>query len=118
MHEIGAHESNQLEEAVVCFRDLLQRAQQQEGDQRDGELGAHGVLGAAEEFGDLQRLLQRLEQLNDILPINALLKSRSTTATIRCVHRPSQWSGRTTFTTRLAMSCGAPTARRWPCRSG
>jgi hypothetical protein len=64
-------------------------------------------------------LLESLEQLNDILPINnALLKSRSTTATIRCVHRPSQWSGCTTFTTRPTMSCGAPMARRWPCRSG
>jgi hypothetical protein len=50
-------------------------------------------------------LLEGFEQLNDILPINnALLKSRSTTATIRCAHRPFQWSGCTTFTTRPTMS--------------
>src|ERR1035437_8481810 len=54
-------------------------------------------------------LLHAIKQLNDILPINnALLKSRSTTATIRCVHRASQWSGCTTFTTRSTMSCGGP----------
>jgi hypothetical protein len=42
MHEIGAHESNELEEAVRFFGDLLQREQQKIGDQRHGDLDAHG----------------------------------------------------------------------------
>ena len=56
-----------------------------------------------------------LQQLNDILPINnAPLKSRSTTATIRCVRRTYPWSGCTTFTTRATVSC----ARRWHAVGG
>src|ERR1039457_4007151 len=68
---------------------------------------------------DLQCLLQRLEQLNYILPINnALLKLRSTTTSIPCVHTVSQWSECTTFKTRSTMSCGGPMAGPWRCRPG
>jgi hypothetical protein len=63
--------------------------------------------------------LQFVKQLNHILPINcALLKLRSTTAFILCVRTACRWSGCTNYTTKPAMSCGAPTADRWRCRSG
>src|ERR1017187_9632011 len=98
---------------------MVEPFQQQDGDQGCPNLDAQGVFAGAHEALYFEILLERLKQLNDILPINnALLKSRSTTATIRCVHRTSQWSGCTTFTTRSTMSCGAPMARRWPCRPG
>jgi hypothetical protein len=64
-------------------------------------------------------LFDPFEQLYDILPINSdLLKSRSTTDSIPCVHIACRWSDSTSFVTRLTMSCGAPTAGRWRCRSG
>ena len=44
MHEIGAHESNQLQEAASVFADLLQGAQKKKGDQGDGDLDAHRVF--------------------------------------------------------------------------
>src|ERR1019366_5030822 len=80
--------------------------QQQHGDQRCPNLDQQRIPAGAHKTLHLQVLFEGFEQLNDILPINnALLKSRSTTTTIRCVHRASQWSGCTTFTTRSTMSC-------------
>ena len=47
----------------------------------------HRVLAGAVKGFDPQVLLDAFEQLNDILPINNdLLKSRSTTDSIPCVH--------------------------------
>ena len=49
MHEIGADEAGEGERAageVLCG---LSQAQQQEGDEGDGDLDAHGILGGAEE---------------------------------------------------------------------
>jgi hypothetical protein len=44
-----------------------------------------GVGGSADEGLDTQILLERFEQLTDILPINSTLPtSRSTTTSIRC----------------------------------
>ena len=63
VHRIGAHESNQFEEAVVCLSDLLQEPQQQESDQRDGDLDAHGIAGAPDEFADFGRNLVRTANL-------------------------------------------------------
>src|ERR1019366_6773474 len=98
---------------------MVQPFQQQDRDQGCPNLDAQGVFGGAHEALHLEILLERLEQLNDILPINNVpLKLRFTTATIPCVHRTCQWSGCTTFTTRSTMSCVAPMARRWPCRPG
>ena len=45
VHEIGAHESNEFEQAVWFFDDLLQGAQKKVGDQRD-EPGPPGRLAA------------------------------------------------------------------------
>src|SRR5271170_6529880 len=50
MHEIGAHESNQFEEAVFFLGNLLQRAQQEKGDERDGDLNPYGGFRTSEEF--------------------------------------------------------------------
>src|SRR6516162_11577023 len=47
-------------------RGLLQDAQQQKGDQRDIDLGAHGVLAAADKAADLEVLLEPLEQQLDL----------------------------------------------------
>jgi hypothetical protein len=69
----------------------MQPFEQEEGDQGCPNLDAQGVFAGADEGLHGQILLQRLEQLNDILPINsALLKSRSTTTTIPCAHTFSQ----------------------------
>lgn len=97
----------------------MQPFQQKQCDQGCPNLNAERILAGADETLHGEVLFQRLEQLNDILPINnVLLKSLSTTATIPCVRRASQWSECTTFTTRSTMSCGAPMARRWPCQPG
>src|ERR1035437_2200078 len=118
-HPTDSAEEANLVKARVQTHTLADDGNQHVNRDRDPDLGLHGVLGGAEESFDPQMLLDPFEQLNDILPINnALLKSRSITATIRCVHRTSQWSGCTTFTTRSTMSCGAPMARRWRCRPG
>jgi hypothetical protein len=44
VHEIGAHESSEFEEAVSIFGDLVQRTQKKKGDQRHGDLNAHRVF--------------------------------------------------------------------------
>jgi len=44
MHEVGAHESSGLEQGWLVLRHLAQQAQQEKGDQRDGDLNANGVL--------------------------------------------------------------------------
>src|SRR5438876_7121288 len=65
MHQVGAHESDEFEEAVLDFGNLSQHLQKQVSDQRDCDLDAHGILGTPDEVADLQRLLhQAEEQLN------------------------------------------------------
>ena len=66
-----------------------------------------------------QVLLDALEQLIHILPINiALRKSRSTTDSIPCVHIACPSSDSMSYLTNPAMSCGARMADRWRFRSG
>jgi hypothetical protein len=57
LHQVDADQAGESERALDHFLGGLGEAQQQEGDQRHGDLDAHGVLRAAEEAGDLQRLL-------------------------------------------------------------
>ena len=45
---------------------LMQDAQQQERDQRDIDLDAHGIFAAAEKAADLEVLLQPFEQQLDL----------------------------------------------------
>jgi hypothetical protein len=88
---------------------------------RDGhpDLSLHGILAGPVKDLDPQVLLDPLKRLNDILPINnALLKLRSTTITIPCVHIASQWSGCTLFMTRSTMWYGGLMAGHWQYRPG
>src|ERR1700689_838609 len=98
---------------------MVEPFEQQNGDQGCPNLDAQGVFAGTDKGFHFEVLLESLEQLNDILPINnVLLKSRSTTTTIPCAHKASRWSGCMTSTTRPTMSCARPMARRWPCRFG
>src|SRR5450759_4320232 len=64
---------------------MVEPFHQQDRDQGCPNLDAQGVFAGAHEALYFEILLERLEKLNDILPINnALLKSRSTTTTISC----------------------------------
>ena len=70
-------------EAAVGGQPLLQDGDEHIHGERAPDLGLHGVLARAMEGLDPEMLCDPLEQLGDILPINsALLKSRSTTASI------------------------------------
>jgi hypothetical protein len=51
MHEVRAHESSGFEQGLLVLRHLPQQAQEEGGDQRDGDLNANGILGAADEVG-------------------------------------------------------------------
>ena len=66
MHKVRAYESRGLEQGLIILRHLSQQAQQQKGDQRDGDLNPHGILGAADEMGDFQGLLQNAEEQFDL----------------------------------------------------
>jgi len=69
----------------------LQVLQHQHRDQRRPHLRPHRIGAGPHKRLDFQRLLQRFEQLNDILPINnGFLKSRSITPSIHCVHTACQ----------------------------
>jgi hypothetical protein len=64
---------------------MVQPFQQQQGDQGCPNLDAESVLAGTDEGFHGQILLERFEQLNDILPINtALLKLPFTTTFIPC----------------------------------
>jgi hypothetical protein len=62
VHEVGAHESNEFEEAAGFFCDLLQGAQKKKGNQSDGDLDAHSVLRASDELRDPERLFHHPEE--------------------------------------------------------
>ena len=69
----------------------MQPFQEEQGDQGCPNLDAECVLAGANEGLHGQVLLESLEQLNDILPINnVFLKSRSITPSIPCVHTVCQ----------------------------
>jgi hypothetical protein len=48
MHQIDADQSGEDERAVDGVLCRLGEAEQQKGDQRDSDLGAHGIFGGAE----------------------------------------------------------------------
>ena len=62
MHDVGAHEPGEGESAVDSFVDAVSEAQDEESDQGDGDLSAHGVLAATEEVPDLEGLLDPAEE--------------------------------------------------------
>src|SRR6185437_11036059 len=66
MHQVGAYESSGLKQGLFVLRHLVQHSQQQEGDQRDGDLNANGVFGTADKMGDFQGLLHHTEEQFDL----------------------------------------------------
>src|SRR5260370_16717967 len=65
VHEIGADQSGKDERSVNAFLCGLGQTQQQEGDERDGNLDAYGILGGANETSDLEDLLDPAEEQLD-----------------------------------------------------
>ena len=53
VHEIGAHEAGEGEQAMDGILNFVCEAQEQESNQRDSELDAHGVFAPAEKMSDL-----------------------------------------------------------------
>src|SRR5437763_16576661 len=66
VHEIGAHETGEGEQTLNGVLGIMSEAQEQESDERDGKLNAHGVLAFAEEMSDLQRLFDPAEEQFDL----------------------------------------------------
>ena len=56
LHEIGPDQPGEGERAFDDAVGVMRQAQQQEGDERDDDLGAHRVLGGSEEVADLEGL--------------------------------------------------------------
>ena len=83
--QVESQHRGQIGQRPFRLRQMVQPFQQQHGDQGCPNLDAERVLARAHETLHLQILLQRLERLNDILPINnALPKLPFTIAFIRC----------------------------------
>src|ERR1700720_2433885 len=61
LHQVGAHEAGEGERAGDGFLCRLRQAQQEEGNERDGDLGAHGVVRGAQEAGYPEGLLDPAE---------------------------------------------------------
>jgi len=81
-----AQQSREIGQAPAEASPKLQILEQEQSDQRGPDLNLRGLGAGADESFGAQVLLQPLQQLNDILPINnALLMSRSTIASIPCV---------------------------------
>src|ERR1700722_17679230 len=65
LHQVDAHEASEGERAGDGFLRGLRQAQQEEGDERDGDLGAYGVVRGAQEAGDLKGLLDPAKEQLD-----------------------------------------------------
>src|SRR5215208_5521738 len=66
VHQIGADEAGEGERARDRLLCRLGDAQQQEGDQGDGDLDPHGVFAGAEKVADFEGLLDPAEEQLDI----------------------------------------------------
>ena len=66
MHEIGAEEADESEEAGDAALGGMGHAQEHEGDEGDGDLNAHGVLGGSEEAADFEGVLDPAEEQFDL----------------------------------------------------
>src|SRR5690348_7780725 len=64
--EVGAHEEQDVAGGTWRLLAVLGEAHQQVGDERDGDLGADGVLGGAGEAADPEVLLDPLEEQLDL----------------------------------------------------
>jgi len=85
--QLLAQQGGEIGQAPAEAGAQLQILEQEQCDERGPDLNLQSVGAGADEGFDAEVLLERFEQLNDILPINNdLLKSRSTTDSIPCVH--------------------------------
>lgn len=62
MHEIICDQAGECKEALDAVLYSVSGAQEQECDQCDGDLDAHGVLGCAEEVPDFEGVLDPAEE--------------------------------------------------------
>jgi hypothetical protein len=70
VHQIGADQTGEDERAVDDFLSGLRETQQQEGDEGNGNLDAHGILARTEKSADLEDLLDPTkEQLDRPAPL-------------------------------------------------
>ena len=84
VHEVGAHEAGEGERGYDGFLRGLGEAEEQIGDQGDGDLDAHGIFADAEEVLDLEVLLDPPEeQLDGPAPLVEIGRSSSPRKT-RC----------------------------------
>src|SRR6516162_7336815 len=65
MHQIGADQSGEDERTVDGLLRRLGETEQQKGDQRDGDLDAHGIFRGAEKAADFEGLLDPAEEQLD-----------------------------------------------------
>lgn len=83
--QVQPQQGRQVGQRPVGLGEVMQPFEQQEGDQGCPNLDTQGVFAGADEALHSQVLLERLEQLSDILPINNVLpKLPSTTTFIHC----------------------------------
>jgi hypothetical protein len=66
VHEVGAHQASEFERAVHCFLGSLREPQEKEGNERNRDLNANGVLGDTDKVLDAQGLLDPTEEQFDI----------------------------------------------------
>jgi hypothetical protein len=96
VHQIGAHESNEFEKAIVLFGDLLQGAQEKVGNQGHGDLDADGVFRSSDKFRNPERLLHHPEEQFDppatLVEIGDFLRGR-----VEVIGEPGAGSGRSRF---------------------
>src|SRR6266700_3785340 len=69
VHQIGSDKAGEGEWAGDRLLGGLRQPQQQEGDQRDGDLNSNRVLGGAEKASDFQGLLDPAEEQLDRPPL-------------------------------------------------
>ena len=69
LHQIGADEAGESEQAFDRVLRSMSQTQQQIDDERDSDLGAHGVLSGAEEVVDFESVLYPTEEQLDVPPL-------------------------------------------------
>jgi hypothetical protein len=80
MHQIEANQTGEGEQAGNRLLPGLSQPQQQKGDQRDGDLDAHGILADAEKAADFEGLLD---------PSSEFPRLRRVRSRTRCLNRSS-----------------------------
>lgn len=66
LHQIGSDEPGEGEQALHGVLQGMGHAQEQERDQRDGDLNAHGILRCPEEVPNFEAVLDPTEEQFDL----------------------------------------------------